>query len=190
MCFIIEATEATEIGSEAKKSLRVSFNSKLAKHNRKLPKPPECIPVLPTLEELKTQYPRVYEEVFPLSPPVKCQLTTNKWLFDAEAMPTRGNGVVLKSKPVIAKMSLEDSDESSSMRQFGMFMMKGMQVMQANQQQMFDVMINGSKNSKLDSLQNAGGGVGPTGMRRCITYNGDEGMDIGDIGCMKNIRLF
>ena len=45
---------------------------------------------------------------------MKCQLTNNKWFFDAEAMPTRGNEVALRTtKPAVGTNCPEDADESS-----------------------------------------------------------------------------
>ena len=166
VCFLFAATGAEDLSFENKASIRKTFNLRLTAMKRKCRASlTTYIQVLPSPTELRDKYPDVYAMAFPDAEPVKCQLPNNKWLFESDVMATRP-----KSQQVALVNTAPDAG-NHPMMQMGMFMVQSMQQMQAGQQKMFDMMMNGNPSQKLGLIQNAAASASSTTpLKRCFTF--------------------
>ena len=143
--FWFEVSDARNLSAESKRRMKDHLSRSLLNAIKTNTEPDRNILVLPTTERFRVDYPDLWATLFSAAKPVPCKIDARTLLEQDLMSKCRSridSGCTDLSRGNTMHLSL-GSASSSPLEQFGGWMMKGMEQMQATQNKVMELLIGG-----------------------------------------------
>ena len=174
---------STKLEADAKKIHMVKFGCDLYNQGRRAGAPDVYLTLLHMPNEMETTHPELVAKVFGEAPAVPCPIDQVKLLQEDAGSKCRGNAGSMQMAKRLRTQSVPVIEEGmfsgSGVQAFGMMMLKGMEQMNATQNEMLELVLGGGSSvgrlSPTSPIEKT-----PRGFRRALTLGDSDEVATGD----------